>query len=89
MSYARKRVAMEWAYKNAKQSPKYRVLGGVAFLRFGLGFTCSPGAYKSSEHLPTGTLPEVKIKLVGFHTLHAAGDKIKQITYTKSNRVAY
>ena len=61
---------MNTIYDAAKTSTKYRMLvGGVAFLRFGLSYTCDPDAHAAKQALPASTLPEVKVKILGFHGL--------------------
>lgn len=89
LKYNRKKVDMYRIYETANENTRYRVLGGVAFLRFGLGFSYSPGAYKSTDSLPEAVMLEVKIKIDGFHNLYAAGGTIKQISNKKNKTVEY
>lgn len=89
IEYDRVACSLLQVYQSAKESPKYRICGGTAFLRFGLNYGCDPDTFDAKEPLPTSIMPEVKIKLMGFHALTCDGDKLRQITYKKQEDFHY
>jgi hypothetical protein len=89
VEYERIEYNLSTLYDTAKESPKYRLLGGVAFLRFGLSYLSDSGSYEPSQPLPTDLLPDVKVKIMAFHMLCAAGEDIKQITYKSKTKKRY
>lgn len=85
-----KEFTLNTIYDAAKTSTKYRMLvGGVAFLRFGLSYTCDPDAHAAKQALPASTLPEVKVKILGFHGLSPDGDNINPISYKRTSGFKY
>ena len=72
-------------YDAARNTTKFRMIGGVAFVRFGLSCTCDPGSYKANETLPASTLPEVKVKILGFHGFTTDGDSITTATISSGH----
>jgi hypothetical protein len=89
IKYERTEYDLSTLYDNAKTSPKYRLLGGIAFLRFGLSYLSDSGGHDPSQQLPADLLPDVKVKIIGFHMLRAAGENIKQITYKSKTKKKY
>ena len=65
------------------------MLGGIAFLRFGLSYTCNPDVHAAKQTLPASTLPEIKIKILGFHGLFSDGREINAITCKKKAAFNY
>jgi len=89
IGYNRKEFPMATMYEAAKDTTKFRMLGGVAFVRFGLSYTCDPGSHKANETLPASILPEVKVKILGFHGFTTDGDSISPIAYKSKNKYRY
>ena len=89
IGYDRPKIPMPTLYQAAKQDIKHQIVGGVAFLKFGLGFGSEPGAYDPKSTLGPSILPDVKVKLLGFHGFNFSGDVIKQITYSKQHSTEY
>jgi hypothetical protein len=87
--YDRVKFPMPTLYESARGKPDHRIVGGVAFLKFGLGLGVEPGSYDSKSTLGPSTLPDVKIKLMGFHGLGFQGNNVKQISYYKDTTVEY
>jgi hypothetical protein len=85
VEYDRIIVPMPDLYNSAKAKPTRNLVGGVAFLRFGLGYMCDPGAHDPSDTLPTTLLPGVSVKIMGFHAMSEDGLRIKKIGYRNNN----
>merc|ERR1712238_93820 len=89
VSYDRKGTTLEVAYKSAESKPVNAICGGVAFLRFGLHFGCTPGTYGDKVQLPSNILPALKAKIFGFHILTFDGEKVDQISYRRTAAPEY
>ena len=81
LSIARTQVPMPELYAKVNPLHNARIQGGVAMIRVGLSYQATAGTYDSKEELPHEILPELKIKLYGFHAMCCAGSSIEPITY--------